>query len=170
MSRITPVLWQIVNFPSNNFARTISTILGTCHPHAIWNYASWTHPASMACTQMFIMCGIAIAVDETSIFICDQTLHLLATSVGLRLLSCISQSPFFLFQTEEPAKAGTCAHDRCALQQLALNVHVKHSDLTVWPKRKLPFAPVCLPRHWAAYWYLKWPSMCSAETFSCLSG
>ena len=26
-------------------------------------------------------------------------------------------------------KAGTCAHDRHALQQLALNVHVKHSDL-----------------------------------------
>ena len=27
-------------------------------------------------------------------------------------------------------KAGTCARDRRALQQLALNVHVKHSDLT----------------------------------------
>ena len=25
---------------------------------------------------------------------------------------------------------GTCAHDRRALQQLALNVHVKHSDVT----------------------------------------
>ena len=25
-------------------------------------------------------------------------------------------------------KAGTCARDRRALQQLALNVHVKHSD------------------------------------------
>ena len=33
--------------------------------------------------------------------------------------------------TEELAKAGTCAHDRRALQQLDLNVHVKHSDLTV---------------------------------------
>ena len=30
------------------------------------------------------------------------------------------------------AKAGTCARDRRALQQLATNVHVKHSDLT-WP-------------------------------------
>ena len=28
------------------------------------------------------------------------------------------------------AKDGTCAHDRRALQQLALNVHVKHTDLT----------------------------------------
>ena len=28
--------------------------------------------------------------------------------------------------------AGTCARDKCAHQQLALNVHVKHSDLT-WP-------------------------------------
>ena len=33
-------------------------------------------------------------------------------------------------QTEEPAKAGTCARDRRALQKLALNVHVKHSDQT----------------------------------------
>ena len=42
-------------------------------------------------------------------------------------------SPFFsLSRTEETAKAGTCAHDRRALQQLALFVHVKHSDLT-WP-------------------------------------
>ena len=30
------------------------------------------------------------------------------------------------------AKAGTCARDRHAIQQLALNVHAKHSDLT-WP-------------------------------------
>ena len=37
---------------------------------------------------------------------------------------------FSLFRTEEPAKSSTCARDRCALQQLALNVHVKHSDLT----------------------------------------
>ena len=35
-----------------------------------------------------------------------------------------------LSRTEEPAKAGSCARDRRALQQLALNVHVKHSDLT----------------------------------------
>ena len=33
-------------------------------------------------------------------------------------------------RTEEPAKADTCARDRRALQQLALNVHVKYSDLT----------------------------------------
>ena len=38
----------------------------------------------------------------------------------------------FLSRTEESSKAGTRAHDRRALQQLALNVHVKHSDLT-WP-------------------------------------
>ena len=41
-------------------------------------------------------------------------------------------SPLFfpLSRTEEQAKTGTCARDRRALQQLALNVHVKHSDLT----------------------------------------
>ena len=38
---------------------------------------------------------------------------------------------FFLSRTEEPAKAGTCARDRRTLQQLALNVHVKHPDLTM---------------------------------------
>ena len=35
---------------------------------------------------------------------------------------------FFLSQTEEPAKVGTCARDRRALQQLALNVHIELSD------------------------------------------
>ena len=39
---------------------------------------------------------------------------------------------WILSRTEEPVKASTCAHDRRALQQLARNVHVKHSDLT-WP-------------------------------------
>ena len=39
---------------------------------------------------------------------------------------------FFLSRKDEQPKAGTCAHDRRALQQHALNVHVKHSDLT-WP-------------------------------------
>ena len=38
---------------------------------------------------------------------------------------------FSLSLKEEPAKAGTCARDRRALQQLALNVNVKHSDLTL---------------------------------------
>ena len=38
--------------------------------------------------------------------------------------------PPFFFPVLEPVKVGTCAHDRHALQQLALNVHVKHSDLT----------------------------------------
>ena len=35
-----------------------------------------------------------------------------------------------LSRIEEPAKTGTCVHDRRALQQLDLNVHVKYSDLT----------------------------------------
>ena len=34
------------------------------------------------------------------------------------------------FRREEPAKVGPCARDRRSLQQLALNVHVKLSDLT----------------------------------------
>ena len=52
----------------------------------------------------------------------------------MSVLSFDSASPVidlpFLFQTDEPAKVGTCARDRRALQQLAMNVHVKHSDLT----------------------------------------
>ena len=35
---------------------------------------------------------------------------------------------FFLSRTEEPPKVGTCSRDRRALQQLALNVHVKHFE------------------------------------------
>ena len=110
---------------------------------------------------MFILCGIAIAADETNIFICDQTLYLLQTSVRLIVPSSAGIPPsfFFLLWTKELAKASTCVHDRCALQQLVLNMRVKHSDLTLWPERKLPFAPVCLPRHWAAYWNIKCPSM-----------
>ena len=36
----------------------------------------------------------------------------------------------FLSRTEDPGNAGTYARDRRALQQLTLNVHIKHSDLT----------------------------------------
>ena len=69
-----------------------------------------------------------------------NTLRLLPIPVGLLVLPCSRQCRrfpllppllfFFLSRTEEQAKAGTCARDRRALQQLALNVHVKHSDLT----------------------------------------
>ena len=68
----------------------------------------------------------------------QNTFRLQPIPVGLLVLPCTHQcrrslpyslSPFFfLFRTEEPAKTGTCAHDRHALQQLALNEHVKH-----WP-------------------------------------
>ena len=63
-------------------------------------------------------------------------LRLLPTLVGLLVLPCTppppqcrrSRSPLFsLSRKEEPVKTGTCACGRCALQQLALNVHVKHS-------------------------------------------
>ena len=82
----------------------------------------------------------------------QNTLHLLPILVGLLVLPCTRQcrrsphyslSPFFfLSRTEEPTKAGTCAHDRRALQQLALNVHVKHSDLT-WPDFYLIYSVLC---------------------------
>ena len=58
-----------------------------------------------------------------------------AVAVGVVLLllgEWAASSPppvLFLFRTQDLVKAGTFAHDRCALQQLALNVHVKHSDL-----------------------------------------
>ena len=70
----------------------------------------------------------------------QKTLRLIPILVGLLVLPCTRQCrrspllplPFLLFlsRTEELAKAGTCARDRRALQQLALNVHVKHSDRT----------------------------------------
>ena len=53
----------------------------------------------------------------------------------------------FLSQTEELVKADTCARDRHALQQHALNEHIKHSDLT-WPLwwffQKILFSPFSL--------------------------
>ena len=44
---------------------------------------------------------------------------------------CYTQISYLMFlsRTEEPAKAATCARGRSALQQLALNVHVKHYEL-----------------------------------------
>ena len=45
--------------------------------------------------------------------------------------SPLAPYPFFpQSQTKKLVKASTCAHDKCALQQLALKVHIKHSDLT----------------------------------------
>ena len=40
---------------------------------------------------------------------------------------------FFLSRTEEPVSASTCTRDRRALQQFALNVHVKHWPDLTWP-------------------------------------
>ena len=69
----------------------------------------------------------------------QSTLSLLPIPIGLLILPCTHQcrqslllpAPFsFLSWTEKLVKAGTYARDRRALQQLALNVHVKHSDLT----------------------------------------
>ena len=69
------------------------------------------------------------------------SLCLLPTPVGLLVLLFTRQcrwSPpphslplVFLSWIEELAKADTCARDRRALQRLALNVHIKFSDLTV---------------------------------------
>ena len=59
----------------------------------------------------------------------QNTVRLLPIQVGLLVLPCTHQcrrSPLL------PPPLGTCARDRRALQQFALNVHVKHSDLT-WP-------------------------------------
>ena len=47
--------------------------------------------------------------------------------------SCVTLS-----RTEKPAKASTCARDRRALQQLALNVHAKHSDPIIRYNKRLP--------------------------------
>ena len=54
----------------------------------------------------------------------QTTLRLLPIPVGLLVLPCTHQC--------RRSPSATCARDRRALQQLALNVHVKHSDLT-WP-------------------------------------
>ena len=45
-------------------------------------------------------------------------------------VQAVPPPPFFSCPGEEPANLDTCARDRRALQQLALNVQVKHSDLT----------------------------------------
>ena len=58
----------------------------------------------------------------------QTTLRLLPASVDNPPPLPLLPPLFFLSRTEEPATAGT--RDRRALQQLALNVHIKHTDLT----------------------------------------
>ena len=53
-----------------------------------------------------------------------HTLRLLPTSVGLLVLPCTRQCP----RSSATSSPPTPARDRRALHQLALNVHVKHSD------------------------------------------
>ena len=59
----------------------------------------------------------------------SNTLRLLPIPVGLLVLPCTRQCRRPPPPPLLPAKAGACARDRRALQQLALNVHVKHFDL-----------------------------------------
>ena len=70
----------------------------------------------------------------------QTTLHLLPIPVGtprtplyppVKAVPPLLPSPFFSPVPDRgTGESGTCARDRHALQQLALNVHVKHSDLT----------------------------------------
>ena len=98
----------------------------------------------IAFIEMCIYLSFGLILQDIPNSITPQnTLHLLAILVRLLVLPCTCQCrrfpppllppPFLsLSRTEEPVKAGACAHDRCALHKLALNVHVKHFDLT-WP-------------------------------------
>ena len=84
---------------------------------------------------------------------------LLPILVGLLVIPCTHQcrspiTPYPLFFPVSE-KAGTCARDRRALQQLALNVHIKH---LTWPKPGLIFEPITSQPHgW-------WHSHFSTET------
>ena len=74
-------------------------------------------------------------MSTNSLLAAADITHISSLSICLYLHFKPQFCPYWILsQTEEPAKVGTCAHDRRALQQLALNVHVKHSwpDLT-WP-------------------------------------
>ena len=95
---------------------------------------------SLKCVGYIFLFGLILQHIPNSITP-QTTLRLLPIPVGLLVLHCtrecrrspLTPSPPFFFilsRIEESAKAGTCARDRRALQQLALNVHVKHSDLT----------------------------------------
>ena len=105
------------------------------------------HSASERRNPLLPLCGLLFPISSKGSFTCtipqtgeyitEPLLHqlLLPIPVGLLVLPCTRQcrcppppltpSPFFMSQTEELAKAGTFAHDRRVLQQLALNVHAK---------------------------------------------
>ena len=68
---------------------------------------------------------------QSTIYIVESWTPALVVLITTQLyVNTISSDVVFLSRTEEPVKGGTCARDRRALQQLALNEHVKHSDLS----------------------------------------
>ena len=74
-------------------------------------------------------------VDLFNYFLFQPVLHNLCNKGcglwdGAYKRSFAAVHKLFLSRTEELVKTGTCARNRRALQQLALNVHIKHSDLT----------------------------------------
>ena len=78
--------------------------------------------------KMFLS-QINVPVFEMTIFnICLRIIFFHSILFSLKPNEYFKNS--LLSWTEEPAKSGTCAHDRRALHQLVLNVHVKHSDVT----------------------------------------
>ena len=78
----------------------------------------------------FVCCGGGISVIYAWVFfffwfVCC-CFFLFFRGVCSSITGCYKRLGGYLILT----KAGTCARDRRALQQLALNVHVKHTDLT----------------------------------------
>ena len=67
-------------------------------------------------------------ITHTTAFVTPVVEHWLEREIA-QWDNSIAARSYLCYFSEEPAKVGTCARDRRALQQLALNVHVKHSDL-----------------------------------------
>ena len=102
------------------------------------NKSYWVHRVDVksVCTSRHchIYAPITAFVTFTPI---NFTVYVTLTWQSLDLVQCHLQPPvqavppyrlphFSPSWTEEQVKAGICAHDRRAVQQLALNVHIKH--------------------------------------------
>ena len=98
-------------------------------------------------------CDEIMKNNKFNIFVFEDCLYPILKVVCYRprvdCLYSLVPALFFLSQTEEPAMVGTFAHDRRALQQFTLNVHVKHSYLLA-----VKFTSIFWKRTGKFYFYL----------------
>ena len=118
---------DVKNFFYNVNIPEFDMLMNNVNLSVLWRFVYWGKGGGVG-VIIYKCPGVCKCTSTCYRFRSDCLYSLVPASAGG--LPLLPPPFFFLSRTDEPAKDGTCAHDRCALPQLALNVHVKHSDLT----------------------------------------